>query len=266
MFKDLFIPEKIQNLINGKSYEIDDIGKSDSKILIFEDMVLKIQKFRAENDSSVEMMRWLEGKIPAPKVICYETDGDYQYLLMTRVKGTMSCDKYYMERPKELLKLLVEALHMMWSVDISDCPCVRDLESDLKEAKYRLENNLVDVSDAEPTTFGEGGRFKNPEELYQWLVDNQPDFEPVLSHGDFCLPNILFEDGKVSGFIDIGDSGVADKWKDIALCYRSLKHNSDGTFGGAKYPDIKPEGLFEALGIEPNWEKINYYILLDELF
>lgn len=82
MYKDLYIPEKIQNLINGKSYEIDDIGKSDSKILIFDDMVLKLQKFRAENDSSVEMMRWLEGKIPAPKVICYETDGDYQYLLI----------------------------------------------------------------------------------------------------------------------------------------------------------------------------------------
>ena len=108
--------------------------------------------------------------------------------------------------------------------------------------------------------------FKNPEELYQWLVDNQPDFEPVLSHGDFCLPNILFENGKISGFIDIGDSGAGDKWKDIALCYRSLKHNSDGKFGGAKYPDINPEELFEVLGIKPNWEKINYYILLDELF
>ncbi len=45
MYKDLFIPEKIQNLINGKSYEIEDIGKSDSKILIFDDMVLKIQLF-----------------------------------------------------------------------------------------------------------------------------------------------------------------------------------------------------------------------------
>lgn len=263
---DYIIPESIQNLINGKPYEVDDIGKSDSKILIFDDMVLKIQKCRAANDSSVEMMRWLEGKIPAPKVICYETDGRYQYLLMTRVKGMMSCDKYYMEHPKELFKLLAKALYMLWSVDISDCPGIRDLDADLKEAKFRVENNLVDISDAEPTTFGENGTFKNPEELYQWLVDNQPDFEPVLSHGDFCLPNILFENEEVSGFIDVGDAGVGDKWKDIALCYRSLKHNSDGTFGGVAYPDFKPEELFEVLGIEPNWEKINYFILLDELF
>ena len=263
---DYIIPEKIQKIIEGKSFEVDDIGKSDSRIMIFDDMVLKIQKCCTTSDSSVEMMRWLEGKIPAPKVICYETDGEYQYLLMTRVKGMMACDEYFMEHPKELFKLLTEALHMLWSVDISGCPSIRDLDADLKEAKFRIENNLVDVSDAEPTTFGEGGMFENPEELYQWLVDNQPDFEPVLSHGDFCLPNILFENGKISGFIDVGDAGVGDKWKDIALCYRSLKHNSDGTFGGVIYPDFNPEGLFEELGIEPNWDKINYYILLDELF
>lgn len=262
----IIIPNNIQNLIKGKSYEVDDIGKSGSQIMIFDDMVLKIVKYRAENDSSVEMMRWLEGKIPAPKVICYESDGEYQYLLMSKVKGTMSCDEYYMNHPKELFKLLAEALHMLWSVDISDCPGIRDLDADLKEAKYRVENNLVDMSNSEPTTFGEGGMFKNPEELYQWLVDNRPDFEPVLSHGDFCLPNILFENGKISGFIDVGDMGIGDKWKDIALCYRSLKHNSDGTFGGVTYPDLNPDGLFEILGIEPNWEKINYFILLDELF
>ena len=262
---DLNIPENIQKLIEGKPYELDDIGKSYSKIMLFDDMVLKIGDYRVANDSSIEMMRWLEGKIPAPRVVCYEKVGETDYLLMSRVKGTMSCDEYYMNHPKELFRLLAEALKMLWSVDISDCPGIRDLDADLKEAKYRVENNLVDMSDAEPTTFGEGGSFKDPQELYQWLVDNQPEFEPVLSHGDFCLPNILFEDGKISGFIDVGDTGIGDKWKDIALCYRSLKHNSDGRFG-VVYPDLNPDEFFDVLGIEPNWEKINYFILLDELF
>ncbi|WP_207637230.1 hypothetical protein [Eubacterium xylanophilum] len=45
-----------------------------------------------------------------------------------------------------------------------------------------------------------------------------------------------------------------------------MKHNFDGTYGGKVYPDFDPDMLFEALGIEPNWEKINYFILLDELF
>jgi len=154
---------------------------------------------------------------------------------------------------------------MMWALDIADCPNLRDLDTELAEGKYRVENGLVDVEDAEPTTFAEGG-FEDPAHLLRWLEENRPVQEPVFSHGDFCLPNVLLTDGKVSGFIDLGDAGVGDKWRDIALCYRSLKHNFDGTFGGKVYEDFNPDMLFEALEIEPDWEKLNYYILLDELF
>ena len=90
------------------------------------------------------------------------------------------------------------------------------------------------------------------------------EYEPVLSHGDFCLPNIFIDHGKIGGFIDLGDTGVGDKWQDIALCYRSLKYNAAGYYGGKVYPDVRPEMLFDALGITPDWEKIRYYILLDE--
>ncbi len=260
------IPEKINRLIEDKPYEINEIGMSGSTILVFDDMVLKIEKYRKENDESVDMMRWLEGKIPAPKVLCYESDGEYQYLLMTKIRGEMSCSDYNHEHTDELIAILAEALKSLWKVDISDCPGIRDLDADLKEAKRRLDNNLVDMENSEPTTFGEDGEFDSPEELYQWLVDNRPEYEPVLSHGDFCLPNIFIENGKLSGFIDVGDTGIGDKWKDIALCYRSLKHNFDGTYTGKAYPDFNPDKLFEALGIEPDWDKIHYFILLDEMF
>ena len=92
------------------------------------------------------------------------------------------------------------------------------------------------------------------------------EFEPVLSHGDYCLANIFLEDGHIKGYIDFGKTGIGDKWNDIALCYRSLKHNFDGTYGGKVYEDFNPNRLFEALGMEPDWEKIKYYTLLDELF
>ncbi len=262
----MVIPETIRTLIDGKEYTLDDLGKSGSQIMIFDDCVLKIMKNGFEDeDATIGVMRWLDGKLPAPKVLAYEKDEEYQYLLMSKVQGQVSCDEYFLEHPKELLALLAEALRMLWSVDIADCPRERSLDAELAEAAYRVEHGLVDVSDAEPTTFGEGG-FKDPQELLQWLIDNKPEYEPVLSHGDFCLPNILIQDGKISGFIDLGDTGVADKWRDIALGYRSLRHNFDGTFGGKVYPDFDPDMLFEALGIEPDREKLNYYTLLDELF
>ena len=260
------IPGNIKSLISGREYTTDDTGMSGSCIMIFDDMVLKIEKCRKETAETVEIMRWLEGKLPVPKIICFESDSEYQYLLMSRVKGDMSCSKYYLEHPDELLKLLAQTLKLLWSIDITDCPRVRDIDADLKEVRYRVANGLTNLENSEPGTFGPDGRFKDPEELLKWLEDKKPSLEPVLSHGDFCLPNIFFEDGKLSGLIDLGDTGIGDKWRDIALCYRSLKHNFDGTYGGKVYPDFDPDMLFDALGIEPDRYKIDYFIMLDELF
>ncbi len=262
----IYIPDEINKYVMGLPYSVDDIGMSNSRVLVFDDMVLKIEKNNSSFASTVEMMKWLDGKIPAPRVICaYKEDG-LCYLLMTKVKGEMSCEEYYLEHPNELCEHLANGLRMLWSVDISDCPRIRDLDTELNEARYRVDNKLYDLSDSEKGTFGENGRFENPEALLNWLYENKPKYEPVLSHGDYCLPNVFINEGKISGFIDLGDTGIGDKWRDIALCYRSLIHNFDGTFGGKVYENFSPELLFEKLGIEPNRKKLEYYILLDELF
>ena len=184
---------------------------------------------------------------------------------MSKIEGKMSCDTEYLEQPHILVQALATGLKMLWEVDVKECPHLRDLDGMLTEARKRVENHLVDVEDAEPTTFGEEG-FQSPQELLEWLEENQPSFEPVLSHGDFYLPNIFLEHNQIKGYIDLGKTGIGDKWNDIALCYRSLKHNFDGTYGGKVYENFNPDMLFEKLGLEPNWEKINYYLLLDELF
>ena len=37
----------------------------------------------------------------------------------------------------------------------------------------------------------------------------------VLLHGDYCLPNIILNNWKLSGFIDVGNGGVGDRHIDI---------------------------------------------------
>ena len=101
---------------------------------------------------------------------------------------------------------------------------------------------------------------------YSSSVENKPDEEFVFSHGDYCLPNIFIKGNSISGFIDLGRSGVADKYQDIALCYRSLQHNYNGKYGGKVYKNFNAELLFDELGILSDWDKIKYYTLLDELF
>ena len=259
------IPANIEKLVRGRPYTAVDVGMSGADVLLFEDMVLKNALRSEANARTVGLMRWLDGKLPVPRVIAFESDGRCDWLLMSRVTGKMACDRYYMERPGELITLLAEAIDMLWSVDISGCPVKRDLDTVLAEARLRVENGLTDTENAQPDTYGPGG-FSGPEQLLEWLYANKPDADPVFSHGDCCLPNIFLEDGRVSGFIDLGRAGVCDRWNDLALCLRSLRSNAGGRYGGPVYKDIDPDALFDALGIAPDEEKIRYYILLDELF
>lgn len=261
----IYIPSKIKSLVDKKPFTMDEIGMSGNQVLIFEDMVLKIEDGVTSMTEQVQMMKWLKGKIPVPEVLVYEEENGKSYLLMSKISGEMSCDDYYLEHPQVLLESLACGLKMLWKVDTKECPCIRDLDVVLEEARIRVDNNLVDLDNVEPTTFGEGG-FENPKQLLEWLESNRPTFEPALSHGDYCLPNVFLDNGKITGFIDLGKTGIGDKWNDISLCYRSLKHNFDGTYGGKVYEDFNPDMLFEKLGIEPNWDKIKYYLLLDELF
>lgn len=265
MLENYYIPSEILNYIQDKQFQFNNIGMSDSKVICFDDMVLKIEKSSEESDNEHRMMAWLDGKLPVPKIIYFQKKQEINYLLMSRINGKMACDEQYMENPELLVKLLAEGMKMLWSVDISDCPYDNSLNHKLLLAEQRVKAGLCSMDDVEEGTYGENG-FRDPEDLLEWLKDNRPKEELVLSHGDYCLPNIFFENEKVSGFIDLGRCGRADRYQDIALCYRSLIHNADGSYGTKIYSGINPQKLFSELNLEPDWEKVRYYILLDELF
>lgn len=46
----------------------------------------------------------------------------------------------------------------------------------------------------------------------------------------------------------------------------SLTNNLDGGYGGKVRKKLDVNKFFNKLGIVPDWDKIRYYILLDELF
>ncbi len=252
-------------MIGDRTYSIDTIGQSSSQVICFDDMVLKIEKQSEEADNEYRMMGWLFDKLPVPKILCFEKDNNINYLLMSKIEGEILCSTEMLENPEYLVKLLADGLKMLWSIDISSCPYRNAVSDKLRLAEYKIENNLCDIENVEPETYGENG-FESPLNLLQWLKENKPTEELVFSHGDYCLPNIFVKDEKISGFIDLGRSGVADKYQDIALCYRSLQRNLNGAYGGKVYNTFDATLLFNELEIEPDFEKINYFNLLDELF
>ncbi|HKW71007.1 MAG TPA: phosphotransferase [Candidatus Dormibacteraeota bacterium] len=47
----------------------------------------------------------------------------------------------------------------------------------------------------------------------------------VLIHGDYCLPNVLVSDGKLSGLVDVGLSGLGNPEVDLAAGVWTLQYN-----------------------------------------
>lgn len=259
----LRMPPSIAAILDGQNGKTDGLGKSGAQVLLFEDYVLKIRPAEAWDTADVQILQWFAGKAPVPQIAAHEVWNGRDWLLMTRIRGKELCKPDIMNNPTLLLDCMAEALHILWSIHTSDCPFARTVEDNLAHAERAILTGSFDPSDCEPETFGSGG-FENPEALLDWLKSHLPEQDRVVTHGDFCLPNLFTDGKKFTGFIDVGFAGVSDRWMDLALGWRSLKHNSDGHYGKT-YPNIHPDDLFRAAGVQKDEEKLRYYILLDEL-
>lgn len=230
------------------------VGGNENLYLKMTDSRYKGTTYDVEREK--DMMLWLKGKLPVPEVLYFEQYGSWNFLLMSEVDGVMCSEEYEIHKnPKKIIELYAECIKLFQSIDSSDCPFNNNTDNRLTELDYLLNNDLADV-DCE--NWEEDTPFKEPRELYDFLKTNKPSEELVFSHGDLGDSNILVRNNKISGFIDLGRSGKADRWYDIAFCIRSIRDD----IGEEKYVKL----FFELLGIEPDWEKIKHYILLDELF
>lgn len=262
---DLSLPVKLQQLVQNKPFTRDSVGLSGAEVRLYEDMVLKIRPLQAETETEATMLRWLQGKLPAPQLLFHTIENGTEYLLMSRIPGKMLCHEDYMQSGRGAVRLMAQALLRLWSISPEGCPAVHSLDKTLQIAARRIETGEASMEEASPGVYGENG-FSDPRQLLKWLEENRPQEELVLSHGDYCMPNLLFTGQELSGYIDLGSAGLADRWEDIAMAHRSLRCNFGGVFGGKVYPDFDPDWLFEELGIEKDEEKFRYYDLLHELY
>ncbi len=262
----IWLPEGIRRQTEGERFREETIGASGFRVLIGEETVLKIGPQSGETERERRVLSWLEGRLPVPRLLAYETAEGRAYTLMTRLKGRMLCDAVYLDDPERLRRLLAQALEQLAAVDTAACTCEQRLDTVLEEARRRVERRQVDPAACEPGTFGPDG-FRDPEALLVWLEANRPGEEELcFTHGDLCLPNILAEGDRITGFIDCGGMGTADRWRDLALCLRSLQKNLAGDYGGPRRDGYAPDALLAALGLRMDTEKYRYYLLLDELF
>ena len=79
----------------------------------------------------------------------------------------------------------------------------------------------------------------------------------MLCHGDYCLPNVLLDErGNLTGYVDLGDLAVGDRWWDLAVATWSVTWNLGPGW---------EEHFLRAYGVEPDPARIAYYRLMYEL-
>lgn len=157
-----------------------------------------------------QMTAYFHSKGLGAEVLQYRSC-DKDYFLTARVRGEDCVHEAYLGDPKRLCDLIATELRRLHEIDASDCP-VRDRMGEyvaLAEKNYREDN--YDKSFF-PDSFG----YRSGEEAYAVLQAGRGAFRnEVLLHGDYCLPNIMLDDWKLSAFIDVGNGGVGDRHVDL---------------------------------------------------
>jgi aminoglycoside phosphotransferase len=207
-----------------------------------------------------ERLGWLSdlagAALALPAVVASATDpetGDH-YLALTEVPGLHAGRAETRGDAESLIGALAAGLRALHELPATTGPAVTTVDDLLARAGARVEEDLVDPRRFEPLH----ARY-TPGQLHQHLITLRPPGpeDPVVVHGDPRLDNTLVRDGRVSGYVGLSRSGVADRYLDLAIVAREL----------AKY--VSPHALgpfFAAYGIDaPDVRKVDFYLLLDEL-
>ncbi len=156
------------------------------------------------------------------EVVMYLSDGSYDYLLTRRIPGEDCCDPEILARPEHLVDTFAGALRTLHETKASACP-VRILSA-YKEGVMRGIKGSG--SHYEPDLFAGLFTFASFEEARALACRGLSELrEEVLIHGDYCLPNVILDQGRLSGFIDVGAGGIGDRHMDLVWGIWTLNFN-----------------------------------------
>ena len=160
-------------------------------------------------------------------VLLYQTAGGRDYTITEKVPGE-DCT-HYMDDPERLCDTIAINLRMLHDQPFAECPIqdritgyIRSVLNGYAGGKY--EHDLFEGL----------WEFSSDQAAWEAAREGMSSLERnVLMHGDYCLPNIMLDDWKLSGFIDLINGGVCDRHIDVLWGIWTLKYN----LGTGQYTD-----------------------------
>ena len=230
------LPADILSVVSG--YPIFDSSSSPEARVYYiargDGLYLKIsgaETLRAEAEMSEYFSSLGLGVAP----IAYHS-GERDYLLTPSLDGEDLTTERYLSEPERLAELIGTELRRLHEIDPEACPRRDRLGEYIRTVEKNYHSGEYDKSEF-PDSFG----YRSAEEAYAVFSEGRSFLQrDTLIHGDYCLPNILLRDWRLSGFIDLGAGGIADRHIDLFWGAWTLGFN----LGTDKYR----ERFFDAYG------------------
>jgi len=208
--------------------------------------------YRPSLADEAERVRWAAQHLSVPEVLEAGRDDRVQWMLTNALPGVDATNEHLRAEPERLVRLLARGLRQIHRAPTADCAFDFRLDRALAHVRRRIDSNELDSRG-----FNTEHRHLTPAEALAILERDRPQTEEVvLCHGDYCFPNILIEDWSITGFVDLGELALADRWYDLAVgTWTTIWNLGPGW----------EETFLRAYGIEPDWTRIRYYRLLYDL-
>lgn len=253
------VPQALRKILHGYRWRKITIGESGADTYRLtasrrRPLVLKYVSGCPHNDlmDEARRMAWFGRWAPAPEVLGVATDGDRQWLVMTSLAGINAWQSRL--PPERKVQLIAKALAALHARRVKGCPFDESLDSKIARARENVAEGLVDES-----RFDERNAGRSAASLFKTLLRSRPSAaDPVVTHGDACLPNFMLDGRAFVGFVDCSRTGLADRYQDLALACRSIEY------------DLGKEWVAPFLGAyglpEVDRRRLDFYRLLDEFF
>jgi aminoglycoside phosphotransferase len=211
--------------------------------------------------AEAERLCWLaKVGIPTPEVVEYDISEDCAWLVTTAVPGRSAAEDWPADQRTNVIDAVAGFTRSLHDLPIEDCPYERNLAVIMPAADHAVRQHLVDLDRLDPAYAG-----WTPQRLLDEAYATVPASEAlVVCHGDLCLPNVLLDPDtlRVTGLIDVGRLGRADRYADLALATRSIASAQNPQYG-VHHADryLTHYGVEQA-----DTNRVTFYRLLDQFF
>ncbi|MBR5389879.1 MAG: aminoglycoside 3'-phosphotransferase [Clostridia bacterium] len=168
-----------------------------------------------------EMTRWMHRKGMAAEVLHYFS-GESDWLVTGALSGKDGIAGEYRSDPRRLCLRMAELMRELHQSETAGCP-IQNRTGEYLETVWRGIGQGV-----WKPSLTVAGRFpwKNREEAADAVREYGTHLaRNTLIHGDFCLPNVILNGWRFSGYIDLDSGGVGDRHIDLYWMMWSLTFN-----------------------------------------